>query len=206
MTRPSRSWKASETLTRYELFLFLHVAAAIIWLGAGFTLDLLVYRGERSRDRGAQLAVYMHMEWLATRLFIPSSLAVLLFGIVLVADSPWSFSQLWIVLGLIGYLVSFGMGIGYFKPEGERIGAIVEEKGPDAPELDARIRRLNAFGRFELLVLFLVVVVMVAKPTSGDAWTLAIGAAILAAGLALTLRTVARGATETAAVAQQHPG
>ncbi len=193
-------------MTRYELLLFLHVAAAIIWLGAAFTLDLLVYRGERSRDRGAQLAIYMHMEWLATRLFIPSSFAVLVFGIVLVADSPWSFSQLWIVFGLIGYLVSFGMGIGYFKPEGERIGAIVEAKGPDAPELNARIRRMNAFGRFELLVLFLVVGAMVAKPTGSDGWTLAIGAAVLIAGLVLTLRTAARGATDAPPVAPQHLG
>jgi Predicted integral membrane protein (DUF2269) len=148
----------------------------------------------------------MHMEWLATRLFIPSSLAVLLFGIVLVADSPWSFSQLWIVLGLIGYLVSFGMGILYFKPEGERIGAIVQAEGPDAPELAARIRRLNAFGRFELLVLFLVVAAMVGKPTGGDGWTLAIGAAVLVAGLALTLRTVTRDERDATPVAEQHSG
>ena len=33
-------------MTRYEIFLFLHVSAAIIWIGSGFLLDVQGARAE----------------------------------------------------------------------------------------------------------------------------------------------------------------
>ena len=38
-------------MSRYELLLFLHIAAAIIWLGAAFTLQALIFRAERANDQ-----------------------------------------------------------------------------------------------------------------------------------------------------------
>lgn len=40
---------------------------------------------------------------LANTIFIPSSLLVFVFGIWLTIEGPWSFGDLWIVLGLVGY-------------------------------------------------------------------------------------------------------
>jgi uncharacterized membrane protein len=37
-------------VTRYEILLTLHVVAVVVWLGAGFTMDLLFLRAERMRN------------------------------------------------------------------------------------------------------------------------------------------------------------
>lgn len=175
-------------MTRYDALLTFHVVGAIVWLGAALTLDLLIYRAERAGDRTGQLVVYAQMEWLANRLFIPASLAVLVFGLALVVDGPWGFGQLWVVLGIIGYALSFLVGILYFKPEGERIGALAGRHGPDHPELDRRMRQINVVGRVELAILFLVVGVMVVKPTGADRWTLAVGGLVAALAFAAGAR------------------
>ena len=39
-------------MTSYELLLLLHITSVIIWLGAGFTIDLLFLRAERTKKSG----------------------------------------------------------------------------------------------------------------------------------------------------------
>ncbi len=73
----------------------------------------------------------------------------------------------------------------YFKTEGERIGVLVEKHGPTYPEIEQRIDRMEAVGRVELTLLFLIVVDMVVKPTGNDVGLLIAGAAILVAAAAL---------------------
>ena len=189
-------------MSRYELLLFLHIAAAIIWLGAAFTLQALIFRAERANDPTAMKTTADSGEWLANRVFIPSSLAVLVVGILLTLDGPWGFDQLWILLGLAGYAFSFLIGILFFKPEGARIAAGIESAGPGSPDVARRIRRISAFSQLELVVLFLVVADMAIKPTADDVWTLVIGAAIVVAAAALTARTVRSDAAAVEATAR----
>jgi uncharacterized membrane protein len=183
-------------MTRYELLLFLHVTSVIIWLGAGFLFAVLVFGAERAGDAQKEASHHQDAGWLATRLFIPASFSSLVFGLWLVADSPaWDFDQLWINVGLVGWLASFGLGFFYFKPEGARIGALVESQGPGSAEARYRIRRLNIVDRFQTTILFLVVADMVIKPTGDDGGVLVVGALILAAVGALGLAALRRGGT-----------
>jgi uncharacterized membrane protein len=167
-------------VTRYELLTFLHIAAAVIWLGAGFLIALLVFGAERAGDRAKEAGHHQDVGWLAPRLFIPASLSTFVFGLLLVIDGPWSFDQLWITVAMMGWAVSFALGFFYFKPEGERIGALVEERGPADPEVDRRLHRLNIVDRLQLAILFLVLADMVVKPTGDDSGSLVVGAVILA--------------------------
>lgn len=168
-------------MSLYELLLFLHVASAIIWIGAGFVLAVLVFGAERAKDLLKEAGYMRDIEWLAPRLFIPSSLATLLLGILVVIEGPWSFGSLWIVLGLAGWAASFLVGILYFKPEGERIADLVEKHGPESPEADRRLKRLNVMDRIQLTLLVLVVANMVIKPTGDDVGLLVALAAIFGA-------------------------
>lgn len=174
-------------MTAYELLLFLHIASTIIWLGAASALTLLAFGAERARDAAAKAAVNAHSEFLALRLFVPASLGTLVFGVLLVAEGSWSLDQLWIVIGLAGFLVSFLTGILYFKPEGERVDALVERHGPEHPEVSRRIGMIEAIGRIELAILFVVVADMVVKPTGDDTGFLLAAAAIVGATAALAL-------------------
>lgn len=176
----------------YELLLVLHIVAVVIWLGAGFLLAVLVFGAERAGDRQKEAGHHQDAAWLAPRLFIPASLSTFLLGVLLVIDGAWSFDQLWITIGMAGWLVSFALGFFYFRPEGERIGAMVAERGPADAEVDYRIRRLNVVDRVQLVILFTVLVSMTLKPTGDDTGLLIVGAGVIAATTALALAAVRR--------------
>jgi uncharacterized membrane protein len=178
-------------MTRYEFLLILHVIAVIIWLGAGFTMDLLFLRAERMRNPAEIGKTGELQEWLVPRVFIPTGLLTLILGVLLVWDGPWSFGALWILIGLAAWIGSFGVGFLYIRPQGEKMKDIVARHGPTSVEAQRHGRRLGVVARIQLLALFLVVVDMVLKPTSDDPWTLVVlGAILVAAALvgALSLR------------------
>jgi MFS family permease len=134
---------------------------------------------------------------LATILFIPASLGAFVTGLLLVLDGPWSWDQLWIVLGLAGFAATFLTGLLVIKPRSEKLAAIVERDGGLSPEALVGARQLLIIGRSDYVVLFLVVADMVLKPTKDDVGTLVAMAAILAAGIAyVVVRARAAGARE----------
>jgi hypothetical protein len=109
---------------------------------------------------------------------------VLLFGIGLVVDGPWSLDFLWVALGLAGYAATFLTGILVMKPSSEKLTAIIERDGGMSAEAMLATRKLLAKGRVDTVVLYLVVAVMVLKPTGDDVGLLVAMAVIVAAGLA----------------------
>jgi uncharacterized membrane protein len=125
---------------------------------------------DRDGDEPAIRRFLADQERLATRLFIPASLTVVIFGIALVIESEaWSFDQLWIVLGLVGFAATFVTGLFMIKPASERIGAAIEREGGRlTPELRTDIRKLIVMARLDYVVLFLVIADMVIKPIGDD--------------------------------------
>lgn len=178
-------------MSYYEILLFVHVLAAIVWLGGGFALQLLVLRAERTDDPILIKKLAENAGWLAQRLFIPSSLAVLVFGILLTIEGPWGFGDLWVVLGLAGYAASFLTGILFLEPEGKRIDEAITAHGPGSPQAAHHIKRINTVQRMEIVILFLVVAVMTLKPTGDDTGTILLVAAIVLATLAIGARGLA---------------
>jgi uncharacterized membrane protein len=178
-------------MTRYELFVFLHVTSVIVWVGAATTMDLLFFRAERLRDPLELKKTGELQEWLIPRVFIPTALSTLLFGVLLVWDGPWEFGDLFVWLGLVGFAIGFFTGLLYLKPQAEKMGEIAAKYGPTSVEAQRHGHRLLVIARVQLLVLFLVVADMAIKPTTDDVGTLVAGAAILVAAIvagALVLR------------------
>jgi uncharacterized membrane protein len=174
------------SMTLYELLLFIHVSATVVWVGAGLCSLVLAIGYDRDGDEPAIRRFLSDQERLATRLFIPASLTVVISGIALVIESDaWSFEYLWIVFGLVGFAATFVTGLFMIKPASERIGAAMEREGGRlTPELRTDIRKLIVMARIDYVVLFLVIADMVFKPT-GDDTALLIGmAALLVAGVA----------------------
>ena len=178
-------------MSTYELLLLLHIVAVIVWLGAALALTLLILRAELARDNAAKAEINAGSEWLAVRVFIPASLSTLIFGVLAMVEGPWGLDQLWVAVGLAGWAVSFLTGILYFKPETERVEALVSEQGAESPEVQRRLDQMELIGRIELTVLFVVVGDMVIKPTGDDTGILIAGAALLA-GVAAVLVSIAR--------------
>jgi uncharacterized membrane protein len=178
-------------MSSYELLLFLHITVVILWLGASVVLDLLFLRAERMHDVQELGALGRTQEWLTPRLFIPVSLGTVVTGALLVWDGPWSFGDLWVLIGLVAWLATFGAGFFFLRPSAERMKALNAQHGPGSPEARKIATRMTVVARVQLVALFLVVADMVIKPTSDDPWTLVVLVALLAAAIvaaAMSLR------------------
>jgi hypothetical protein len=172
-------------MTLYELLLFIHVAATVIWVGSGFYGLVLAAAYERDDDVVATERLLRDQEWLAKALFIPASLTVVIMGIALVIESDaWSFDQLWIVIGLVGFAVTFVTGLFVIKPVSDKIAAQAERDRGLTPGTLVEVERLLTKARSDYVVLFLVIADMVIKPTGDDVAVLIVMGLIAIAGVA----------------------
>jgi uncharacterized membrane protein len=153
-------------MSSYELLLFVHVLAAVVWIGGALSLQVLAIRAERSPDGGRVANIATEAEWVGSRIFLPASIGLLLAGIGLTLEGDWGFTTLWVLLGLIAYGLSALTGSLFLGPESGRIGKMIAEVGPQDPEVIARIKRIFLVSRIELVVLLFIVFDMTVKPGS----------------------------------------
>ena len=185
-------------MSRYDLYKFVHITAAIVWLGAGVMIQVLGARAQRTSDDEYLRRLFRDAGALGKVLFIPASLTVVAFGILMVVDGPWDFGPLWVVLGLAGYAATFVTGAFILGPRAEKVGERLAQEGM-TPAITVQMRRVLMLARIDTVVLFLVVAVMVMKPTGDDAALLVAMAAIFLAGVGLTLAAVRGAQTEAPA-------
>jgi len=175
-------------MTWYQLLLFVHVTAAIVWVGGAFYVQAYGMVELRSGDPSAIARFAGNAGRLGERLFTPMSVVVLLAGIGLMIDGDWPWGRLWVDFALLAWVCSALLGAGYLGPTAKRIAVV----GPQTVEGQRLIRRVFAFLRIDLMFLFAIVFAMVVKPTSDDVWIVVVVAVLLLAGAALTLRGLSR--------------
>jgi uncharacterized membrane protein len=151
-------------MSSYELLLFVHVLAAVVWVGGALSLQVLAIRAERSADGGRVANIAREAEWVGSRVFLPSSIVLLLAGIGLTLEGDWGFTTPWVLLGLIAYGLSALTGSLFLGPESGRIGKMIADVGPQDPDVLARIKRIFLVSRIELVVLLFIVFDMTVKP------------------------------------------
>jgi uncharacterized membrane protein len=171
-------------MTLYEILLFLHLSFAILWIGSGVLFHILGAMADRTNDEVAITKIFDALTRLSTTFYIPSSLLVVVFGIWLTIEGPWSFDQLWISLGLVGFVITFLTGLLWIKPQSERVAKLIEQGRGMTPEAYTAARRMMMFARLDYVVLFLVVFDMVVKPTGDDVGAIVLMAVVLVAGAA----------------------
>jgi len=99
------------TQTLYDWLLFLHVLAAMVWVGGGVMLAAIAARVLRDPDPAAVGRFTARLRALGPLLLAPATVAVLGLGIGLVVDSDaWDFGQLWLQLGLALFAAAFLIG------------------------------------------------------------------------------------------------
>jgi uncharacterized membrane protein len=150
-------------MTWYELWLFLHISAAAVWIGGAVVSQVLGALAKRSGDPARTAAFGRDMAVVGPYVFMPSALVVLITGLLLTDDGNWDWGEWFIVLGLVGWAVVAFIGFGYVNRSMKQIGMRLATEGP-SPELGAEVNRLVLIARVLILVLFAVVFVMVVKP------------------------------------------
>ncbi|HSG13857.1 MAG TPA: DUF2269 family protein [Gaiellaceae bacterium] len=150
-------------MTSYELWLFLHITGTVVWVGGAVTAQLFGFLAQRSKDPARNAAFGRDVYWVVTRLFMPTSVIVLVTGFALMGDGGWSWGEPFIWLGLVLWVVVAGLAFGYVTPALGRVGRQIAAEGP-SPELLARTNRLVVSARVLILVLVIIVFLMVVKP------------------------------------------
>jgi uncharacterized membrane protein len=142
---------------------FLHVLSAVIWVGGGFMLQVLLARsrklGPETMNQFTQAA-----EWTSNRIFMPASFAALIFGIATTQVGGYDWAAPWIGIGFVGFLISAIIGMAVLGPTSKKLKELGPERGPHDPVVTHLARRIDLAGKVDLIVLVIVVFVMVTKP------------------------------------------
>ena len=181
-------------MNRYELLLFVHVLAAVIWVGGAVMIQLMALRVLRADDPLRVTSFAADVEWIGNRLLVPASVILILAAVGLMLEGDLAWRALWVSLSLVAYIVSFVAGAAFFGPESGRISKLVAAQGPDSGEAVGRIQRLLIASRIELVVLLAVVYLMTVKPTADDGGELL----LLLVGVVVLAALLLRGAVATA--------
>ena len=185
-------------MTWYEFLLFVHIAAAAIWLGGAFTFQMYGTVVRRGGDPEEIARFAGRAGSLAEKMFVPASLVVILAGVGMMIDGNWDWGQLWVVFALVTFGASFVTGLFVISPMAKRIPQV----GPTTPAGQDLIRRMFTILRIDLAYMYAIVFAMVVKPTSDDGWTIVLAAAVLLALTAVFLAPLReRGPEATAATA-----
>jgi len=150
----------------YFVFKMLHVGAAVVWVGGGLFITIIAVLAELANDDDQLLQIGHWAETVAGRLFPVMSFVVLGFGIAMTSNGDIPYNQFWIIFGLVAWALSAATGILFLGPESKRLNKAAAEHGPQAPEVQARLRRILLVVRVDVALMFLIVFDMVAKPFS----------------------------------------
>lgn len=144
-----------------DWLLFLHVAAAAVWLGGGVMVGTMALR---ARKTGRELPLLELMEWVGPRIGGPAQLTMIVTGVWMVLDSPaWNFGQAFVITGITVW-VALGVLGGSIHPRNFRAIAVAADKeGADSPTVSRLATRTRRAVWSEVALLVFVVWVMVGK-------------------------------------------
>ena len=147
----------------YEWLMFLHVLAAMVWLGGLVALLAFGRRTLREADPGAVARFVGSLRVIGPALLAPAAGLVLVLGIWMVVDSDaWDFGQTWVWLGLALLLAAALVGAIFLS----RVGVAAEGAVRAADNAEA-VRQLRRWSLGIGVVVALLVVAtwdMVFKP------------------------------------------
>lgn len=166
---------------------YLHVISAVAWVGGGVVLFATGLLAEMRKDDKTSADVLRIVVIMSPVWFIPTSLLTLVFGLIMAAVyNLWG--QAWIVLGLLGFLTTFCIGLFILKPTSEAFTNF--NNAGQAAEAKAQGMKMLTVSKFDYVLLFSVIFDMVVRPQWGDILPLAIIIVAVAGGAALFLLPV----------------
>ena len=147
----------------YQLFLYVHIICAVIWVGGAVYAQLLALRVGGSSDPSELPRLARHIEYIGARVFLPAAVLLFLAGVGMTLQA-WSFGQTWIALAVALWVLSAATGAVYLGPRVKRAAELFEAEGPTSQEGRALIDRLFLVSRLELVSFAVIIALMTFKP------------------------------------------
>ena len=150
-------------MTWYEFWLFLHLLAAMVWVGGGVALQVFGILTKRAADPVKSAFFAQNASIAVLRVIFPAAVVVLIAGIGLVESGNWDWSEPFVLWGLILWAAIAVVAFGFLGRAMASAGAQLAAEGP-SPALGLRMRNLVWLSRVLLGVLVLIVFFMTVKP------------------------------------------
>jgi uncharacterized membrane protein len=147
-----------------KFFLFLHILAAVLWVGGGVTMHVFGQLARKSGDRVRMLQFARDASWIGPRMYAPLSVVLLICGIVLVNKESLDMSETFVSIGLAGWVVSLLLGVLYYTRAQRKMEAVVASDGLESDGFLAQYRQVMFVNIAEQLMLMLIVFDMTWKP------------------------------------------
>jgi uncharacterized membrane protein len=167
------SFQQPDTVSFYNIVVFVHISAAIIAFGVTFAypiVDAILHRPGNLKHLGWWHRVQAEV---GQKLITISATVLLIAGIYLAADGPYDFGSTFVSIGIVIIVVLLGLGGAFFSPTERRAAELAERDiaaaGADqevrlSDEYQAVAQRLKVAGIASSLLILVAVFLMVNKP------------------------------------------
>jgi uncharacterized membrane protein len=139
------------------------VLGAVVWVGGSWMLLTLGF-SLKGADIQRRTEFTRMTEKISSILFSIASLVVIIAGSWLVDEYGYDYSDAWVTIGYVGWVLSFLMGVGFYPREGKRREKLIEANGIEDPSVSSSIDRVLKVAALDTLIITLVVIDMTTKP------------------------------------------
>jgi uncharacterized membrane protein len=150
--------------TIYDLFMFLHIVGAIVWIGGVVAVSIISARVAREQDPTALAAIASQGRFYGMAIIGPAVGLTLIAGIVMIAVAGLGV-PLWVIWGFVAMIVSMALGGTLIRRATDELSQVAAAAQPSEQRLSAAQQRLTTLNTINVLVLLSAVWAMVFKPT-----------------------------------------
>jgi uncharacterized membrane protein len=150
------------------IFLFLHVMGAIVAFGPTFSFPIIGAMGGKEPQH-ANFATRL-TETIVEQRVLPLAIFQGITGVALVLVTGINLTTPWLLTGIVLYLIVLGYNVLIGTPTVKKVIEMTSTPPPPGasgppPELLAAIRKVQRGGMFSGLMVAIIVILMVTKPT-----------------------------------------
>jgi len=150
-------------MTWYEFWLFLHILAAMVWIGGATAIQVFGILTKRAADPAKTAFFATNVSIAVMYIFLPAALTVIASGVGLTESGNWDWGEPFIVVGLLLWALVALTAFGFLGRAMSAAARQLAAEGP-SPALGLRMRNLVWLSRGLLAVLVVIVFFMTIKP------------------------------------------
>ena len=141
----------------------LHILFAIVAVGFNISYGIWLFRAAREPEHAGW--ALRGIKFMDDRVANPSYIGLAVVGILLVLIGRWEFTDLWVAAAIVLYVLLAIVALGAYSPTLTRQIAAYEAGGASSAEFLELGRRGRVLGGVTGVLVGLIIVLMVLKPT-----------------------------------------
>ena len=147
----------------YNLLKLVHIASAIVAVGSNLTYGVWFARAGRAP---AELGFALKgIKFIDDRIANPAYGVLFLSGLVMIFVGHWSITSLWLIVAIVLFIVVAVLGFAVATPQFRDQIKLVDAGDTSSPAFERNIRRGRILGPALGLIVLVILVMMVFKPS-----------------------------------------